>query len=493
LAEQLSSSTEQQVNTPVIHWSRVWIIVVCAVVIVGLVVTICALLALLHPSSHRMHRVHTVTDIVPLRVQLAEMLRDEGAHHHLDLTLTYRNHGSLEVLDLVDVPNEFKLAMVPGGVTAREYPHVRQVVTLTVEPMHVFIRSELAEKGFAALRGKRIDLGPSTTASYHIAREILAFAGLQPTGSANPDGYTPVTTGPDNLHRELQRIETLRGQERERAIRALPDAAVFLAPDHSLLAKQLAQIAGYRVLPVPFAEAFCGERLNPPAEDGVHVSRWVLKPVVIPAYTYGIDPAVPAQPCPTIGVPLQLIAEDDLDPDAVVRLLETIYESPLTNVIHPIPVQDQVYDFPRHPGTERYLHRNDPVFTPEVMFKLGTLAGGIGAFLSGLLALYTLLRMRKLNRYESYYHQLGRIDLLARGVEVDPAAPIEPVALRAHLEDRLNALKNAVLRDCAEGGLRGESLMMGILALINDTREALVDMTARYEAQSSNQVTSERM
>jgi hypothetical protein len=456
-----------------------------AVVVVGLVVTVAATYALIRPSSHRTHQVHTVTDVVPLRVQLAEMLRDEGAHHHLDLVLTYRNHGSLEVLELVDVPDEFKLALVPGGVTARDYPHVRQVVTLTIEPMHVFVRPELAEKGFSALRGKRIELGPSTTASYHIAREILAFAGLKPTSSAGPEGYTPVTTGPDNLHRELQRIETLGGQERERSIQSLPDAVAFLAPDHSLLAKQLAQTAGYRVLPIPFAEAFCGERLNPPGEGGVHVSRWVLKPVVLPAYTYGIDPPVPAQPCPTIGVPLQLIAEDDLDPDAVVRLLETIYESPLTNVIHPIPIQEQVYAFPRHPGAERYLHRNDPVLTPEVMFKLGTLAGGIGAFLSGLLALYTLLRMRKLNRYESYYHQLGRIDLLARGAEVDPIAPVDPIGLRAYLEAQLNTLKNAVLRDCAEGGLRGESLMMGILALINDTREALIEMTARLESQQS--------
>jgi hypothetical protein len=38
---------------------------------------------------------------------------------------------------------------------------------------------------------------------------------------------------------------------------------------------------------------------------------------------------------------------------------------------------------------------------------------------------------------------------------------------------RLSSLKCQVLEDFAEGGLKGEGLVAGIIALINDTRESL--------------------
>jgi hypothetical protein len=123
------------------------------------------------------------------------------------------------------------------------------------------------------------------------------------------------------------------------------------------------------------------------------------------------------------------------------------------------------------------------------MSKLGTLFGGIGAFLSGVIAFYGFLRLRKLNRFEAYSREIGRIELLARGLEGDPAAPAEPVALRTYLEGRLTTLKHDVLKDFAGGGLKGEGLMAGIIALINDTRESLIRVTATREVGTINLTT----
>ena len=39
--------------------------------------------------------------------------------------------------DAAESSREAKLAIVPGGITAREYPRIRQVTTLTQEPLHV--------------------------------------------------------------------------------------------------------------------------------------------------------------------------------------------------------------------------------------------------------------------------------------------------------------------------------------------------------------------
>jgi hypothetical protein len=137
-----------------------------------------------------------------------------------------------------------------------------------------------------------------------------------------------------------------------------------------------------------------------------------------------------------------------------------------------------VNPFPRHTGTDHYLHRNDPLLTPEAAYKFGTLGGGIGAFASGVIAFYGFLRLRNLKRFESYYREIGQIEMIARGLEDDPAAPIDVSSLQSYLEGRLTALKCKVLNDFADGGLRGEGLMAGIIALINDTRESLAGMVA---------------
>jgi hypothetical protein len=97
-----------------------------------------------------------------------------------------------------------------------------------------------------------------------------------------------------------------------------------------------------------------------------------------------------------------------------------------------------------------------------------------------VIAFYGFLRLRNLKRFESYYREIRQIEMIARGLEDDPAAPIDVTSLQSHLEGRLTALKCKVLNDFADGGLRGEGLMAGIIALINDTRESLAGMvTAR--------------
>lgn len=449
------------------------VIVVGAVLLLALGVCVWITLSLLRPPPPPTYQIRLTSDTGPRRIFLAEQIRTEGSRHSLDIVLTAKRYGALEALAEVDTPNEFKFALVAGGVTAREYPNVRMVTTLAKEPLHVLVRPELADTGFTGLRGKRIFLGPSTTASHHVAREMLAFVGLKPASEIGPGGYTIDSTAPEDGFRELNRIDSLEEPERAQAVARLPDAAVFLAPPPSPLAKRLVRGYGYQMLPLPFAEAFLLDRLNPPNADGVRIDRALLTPGVIPAYTYGIEPPVPAKDCPTICVPLLLVVQDDADPEAVSLLLQTIHDSPLTSAIHPQPLNEQVHPFPLHPGTERYLHRNDPFLTPELADKLGKAAGGIGAFASGLLAFYSFLRLRKLNRFEAYYLELGRIELIARGLEIDPDAPTAPDALRAHLEARLSDLKCRVLTDFAEGGLKGEGLLAGIIALIKDTRESL--------------------
>jgi TRAP-type uncharacterized transport system substrate-binding protein len=451
-------------------------VIVGAALVVAITGCLFAALAFLRASAPRTHHIHMTTDTARRTVLLAEQLRAEGARHHLDIVLTAKEYGTLDALEEVDSPSEIKFALVAGGVTARGYPHVQTVASLAKEQLHLLVKRELAEKGIAGLRGKHIALGPPTTASYHVARDVLDFVGILPTIETKGGGYGIDPMTPQEALRELARIESLGEPARAEAIARLPDAVMFLAPPPSPFARQLVTGYGYKLVPMPFAEAYGLERLNPPSADGVRIDRSMLTPGVIPAYTYGSDPAEPAKECPTICVPVILVAENDADPEAVSLLLETIYESPLTSAIRPPALSEQVNAFPRHPGTDRYLHRNDPLLTPEVASKLVAMAGGTGAFLSGVIAFFGFLRLRHLNRFESYYREIEQIEMIARGLENDPTAPTDVPSLRSHLEGRLTTLKCKVLEDFAGGGLKGEGLMAGIIALINDTRESLAGM-----------------
>jgi hypothetical protein len=134
---------------------------------------------------------------------------------------------------------------------------------------------------------------------------------------------------------------------------------------------------------------------------------------------------------------------------------------------------DQVEQFERHLGTELYLRRRQPLLTPELMSHLGRLLGGLGAFFSGLLGLYGFLRIMQLRRFESYYEEVRRIVQVARGLEDDPDAPPDPDARRSYLLDQLDDLKSEAIRDFADGGLKGEGLLAGVVALVIDTRSSL--------------------
>jgi TRAP-type uncharacterized transport system substrate-binding protein len=440
---------------------------------------------LLRPGKPRAYAINMLVDLDPNKAMLAERLAGEARKKGVAVNLSSRAYGALEAIDLVDTPNPIDVALVPGGVAAREYPNVRQVAALSHETLHLLVRVELAEGGVGALKGQRVNIGPATAATRALAQDVLAFAGLHADAAGRGD-YRGEDLAPDELRRRLARTQGLSRAAREQAIRELPDAIFVLSSLPSLLARDLVTIADYRIVPLPFADAYCLDRINANASGDIRIDHAMLSAIEIPAYTYGVTPPCPAAPCRTVATRLLVVAYAPTDAEAVVRLLDAIYDSPFTSLAKPVPLRDQVPQFAFHAGSERYLRRNDPVLSPEFVASLGKFAGGLGALASGCIALYGFLRLRQLRRFEAYYNEIRTIERLARGLEVDPNAPGDPVALRGYLEDRLLDLKSRALQDFAEGGLKGEGLMSGIVSLINDTRSSL----ARLGSMSASQLTA---
>ena len=418
-------------------------------------------------------QVQMLTDISLNQALMGKQIAANAPRHGLRVELSKSQVGAIEALDLVDAPNPIDIAMVGGGITRRDYPNVRQVAALATMPLHLLARPELAEGGLARLKGRRVNVDLERAATRAVALDILEFAGfrLPVAGRAGDFEATGLSSG--EIERKLAQLQASGGLERQRLLRELPDAFFNLAPMPSILAKDLVTVAGYRLVSLPFAEAYCLDRLGQKPEGEVRVDRASFTATDIPAYSYGIDPAVPPAPCRTVATRLLLISYAPTPPEAISRLLETVFDGPVARLVDPQPLRGQVPLFPFHAGTETYMRRNEPFLTPELLSGVGKVSGGLGALASGIVAFYGFLRLRQLRRFEAYYHEIRRIELVARGQEADPDAPITPNELRNYLENRLLDLKSQVLKDFAEGGLKGEGLMSGIVALINDTRASL--------------------
>jgi serine/threonine protein kinase len=108
---------------------------------------------------------------------------------------------------------------------------------------------------------------------------------------------------------------------------------------------------------------------------------------------------------------------------------------------------------------------------------LDRMAGALGALVGVALALYSFLRLRRLRRFEAYYKEIRRLELIARGREEDPNAPANPAARRTYLEERLLNLKNRALAEFGNGGRRGEGLKSGIVSLVNDALASLAQVS----------------
>jgi TRAP-type uncharacterized transport system substrate-binding protein len=135
-------------------------------------------------------------------------------------------------------------------------------------------------------------------------------------------------------HKELQAITSAEN---------LPDAVITVASLPTPLIRHLVTRWGYRLVPLPFAEAFGlgdvdsddGPADFDPSRARSLVDRVHLHETNIPAFTYGVDPAVPSTRLPTFGSRILVVTNKKTDPEAVKRLLETIFQSDFAEVARP--------------------------------------------------------------------------------------------------------------------------------------------------------------
>ena len=136
------------------------------------------------------------------------------------------------------------------------------------------------------------------TGTYWLSRELLSIAGLA-TGDYQATHLT---------------IPQLLGEPDRKQ---LPDAVFVITSPPARLVRHLAIEHRYKIVPLPYGDAFRAHALAEPSAtpaDGIVVRTEHVADAIVPAYSYGVSPAIPPQNIATVGSRLLLITHRRTQP-----------------------------------------------------------------------------------------------------------------------------------------------------------------------------------
>lgn len=404
-----------------------------------------------------------------MRHQFALALEAEArskAARALDLEISVvTTAGSEDSLDQLDDPSpnrKLDVALVQGGLDFAKRENVRQVAAFNVEPLHLLVRPELKaplETSLKNLRNKKVNLSAPKSGTNELARDVLAFAGLK-----NADKDFQVST---LSYQEIMKIE-----EPE----FLPDAIFLVSSPPAPVAQHLISKWSYKLVELPFAEAFALRATRGLGGSGP-IDHTRVYPTTIPPYSYGIDPATPERELTTFGTRLLMVAHKDVDPSVIDRLLTMTFDGKFAYLPHP-PLDMKLLrlnpELELHAGTAEYLKRKEPLPAGDVidfLEKTTSLAGAIigAAFFLSHWFRQSVKRSRDLG-FESYIKKVTEVE--RKVLEVELSANMDLKSLLG-LQSTLAEIKNEALEKFTEGEIDGEELMSGFLAHVNDARNYL--------------------
>ncbi len=451
------------------------------IVILGVVIGIGLAWFYLHPiGSRRVALRISAGRSQGLRHAMAGTLARDARRHQLELILV-PTAGSEVALDQVD-SGLLDVALVQGGLDPRGRENVRQVAALHVEPLHLLVKEELAAKiaeNLGSLRGKSINLGESGSGTHALSLEVLRFAGLEPGRD-----FTPTSLS----YLELE-------ERRDRS--ALPDAVFMVSLLPSPVAKILVTRDRYRLVPLPFGEAFVlenGDRATPAVKGGI--SHDLVVEATIPTFTYGLNPAVPANPVQTLGTRLLLVANKDVRPDAISRLLTAAFTTSFAHLAHP-PLSTKLLELPpelpMHEGTLVFQEQSKPVNSGEVIDSVEKELSIAGAIVGALFFLWQWLKSRYRRRRESgFEHYIQRVGAIEnRSLEIELSADLDLKELLS-LQSALGQIKAEAIAKFAQREIDGEDLMTGFLAHASDARDHLTRLILHRRDQLERQARKQK-
>jgi TRAP-type uncharacterized transport system substrate-binding protein len=417
------------------------------------------------------------------RVRIASG-KTEGALHQFLLSLAHDSAhsdlhvehvmapGTVEMLAQVD-SGELDFAIVHGGFDMDRYRNVRQLGVLSVAPVHLLIKQEYyaaALQDLQNLRGRTIDLGSGKeTVMYWLSQEILSFVGLSPAD------YRPLVISLEELLKENDRTR-------------LPDAVFISTMPPSALVRRLVVHFGYRLVSLPFGDAFRLTALNqgPRPALAEEIRKEHIVDAIIPAFAYEASPAVPPQAIATLGLRVLMITNSRTDSATVARVLDLMIESRFAEAMQPTldaGIVRQHAEVPWHPGALDYRSRDEPLITGE---RIGVLSNALQILLPAggtvLLAwgwLRNRVRLRRELGFDRFIALVSGVE--RRALDLEKSGVQDRRAIR-RLHHELCTIKDAALERITVGEASDNALVLSLFSHIGDVRDFLAHLERFWAA-----------
>jgi hypothetical protein len=292
-------------------------------------------------------------------------------------------------------------------------------------------------------------------------------------GSKHEGDFEPLYLTENELMDQLAKLRQAAA-ERSALEHALPDVVLDVASLPSPTVDQLVQTGKYQLVPLPYLQALHLDIRRNHGRSGRWLESDRVEASVIPAFTYGVRPAVPMQDCPTFGLQRLLVANKDVSPRAIMKLLGGIDCDEVRRYHIDLDTANLDSEFPVHPGATAFAAARKPLMLSDALEPVMSFFSVAGAMGAGALTVWGFLRNLRSVNPEVHLRQIDRIERLLSGAERDPSAPASPLAFVAFLEGRLAQIKQAAIEDYARGRFEEHEALVTILTLVADTRHLLV-------------------
>ena len=416
-------------------------------------------MALLGVAAHYVYEVLPRTyslkitggDILGNRHYLAGALRDEVLPNRVRLDVLPTD-GSQDALSRVS-EGKLDFALIQGGLEL-PFANVVHVANLAPELLHFLVRPDI--KDIAGMRGVRINLGSKKGGTRVIAKELLEFSGMR-------DGVDYVET---NLG-----TEDLLAMRKDR----IPDVIVITSFAPSNVADYIVKQFGYSLLEIPFPAALALRQ------------GWAADSKVM-AYMYSVQPPVPPRDVKTVGVNLQLVANANLDPRAVFKVLEGIYSPDLQMHLKMKFDEANILEsssYPLSSGTRLFMDRKNPFLSQATLKKIESLFGLILSVASTLIVVFKWFKGAPPEAVKPETDDAFYVALAERVLTVDTAIDASPreglaLDLRDTLQKELSDIKAVAMRRMANyGSLSNANLVPQLFSAIADSRARLEFMRGK--------------
>lgn len=400
----------------------------------------------------------------PVRTHFLEQMAVHGKSRNLDIQLIVTD-GADQTMSLVD-QDAADLGLVTGAIDDNKHREVYELAPLYMEPLQFLVREPLFEavsKDFAALEGKSIGIDGANTATNVLATELLAYIGLADPKTGAPR-YRPVLT---------PRVEYQALKDAD-----LPDAIMQIGGLPSPAIRSLIVDHHYRLVPLPFGESFNLEKFQ--SEDApdllkdspLRLNRAFVEEAVIPEFSYSVLPPVPPVDTRSIATRLILLGGKNLNEIVIHQILELLLSPEISGLTKPalsVDLFSAPYQFPRHPGTGRYLDSLQPINIEGAFDTYGRVVEVWGIIITVYFGGARYLKSWRQKRAQLEKASVGDFLQQVMAVEEDGNASCSHEE-RVKLDQRLSDIKKHVIELHLDDRLEDSENLQWLLTAIADAR-----------------------